>query len=461
MNVAFALINFFNTKRIGILLSCCSLVMLSSCSVSKQISRQASGILLKDPAISSGHIGISIYEPASGSYWYNYDATKYFVPASNVKLFSLYAGMKYLGDSLVGLRYVKSKYNSAPNHAFYFAEPTGDPTFLHPDFTNQPVMDFFKTDSAADYQFNYQKTAFAAFGKGWAWDDYNEGYMAERSAFPIYGNEYTFYTSGQSVLSIPPGLRVQRLTCDVVTEFDFNEKRFTIKRNQFDNGLFAQPDTNLPLFSKTEIPFITSVRHSINLLRDTVKRSRISYVANLDGEKATQVIHSQPTDSLLKPMMHRSDNFFAEQTLLMASKELLGYMDDEKIIDTILKTDLKDIPQKPKWVDGSGLSRYNLFTPQSFIYLLNKMKNEFGLERMKNILPTGGEGTLSSYYKTSAGFIFAKTGTLSNNCALSGYLVTRKNKLLVFSIICNNYMTSAASVRKAVEQFLQTILAQY
>ena len=86
-------------------------------------------------------------------------------------------------------------------------------------------------------------------------------------------------------------------------------------------------------------------------------------------------IHSQPTDSLLKPMMHRSDNFFAEQSLLMVSNKVLGVMNDEKIIDTLLKTDFKDLPQKPGWVDGSGLSRYNLFTPQDFVFIFNKMKN--------------------------------------------------------------------------------------
>ena len=172
-------------------------------------------------------------------------------------------------------------------------------------------------------------------------------------------------------------------------------------------------------------------------------------------------IHSQPSDSLFKPMMHRSDNFFAEQTLLMASNEHLGYMSDEKIIDTLLKTDLKDIPQKPKWVDGSGLSRYNLFTPQSFVYILNKTKNEFGWDRIKNILPTGGTGTLSSYYKKDSSFIYAKTGTLSNNCALSGYLITKKGKLLIFSVLANNYISGATPVRRAVEKFLLAIRENY
>ena len=50
--------------------------LLFSCSVSKQISKQANTILLNDTAISTGHIGISIYEPATNTYWYNYNATK-------------------------------------------------------------------------------------------------------------------------------------------------------------------------------------------------------------------------------------------------------------------------------------------------------------------------------------------------------------------------------------------------
>jgi D-alanyl-D-alanine carboxypeptidase/D-alanyl-D-alanine-endopeptidase (penicillin-binding protein 4) len=160
-------------------------------------------------------------------------------------------------------------------------------------------------------------------------------------------------------------------------------------------------------------------------------------------------------------MMHRSDNFFAEQSLLMASNELLGVMDDAKIIDTILKTDFKDLPQKPRWADGSGLSRYNLFTPQDFVVILTKMKNEFGIDRIKEIFPTGGEGTLSSYYKQDSTFIYAKTGTLSGVVALSGYLFTRKGKMLIFSVLVNNHNTSATAIRRAVEKFLQGVRNTY
>ena len=85
------------------------------------------------------------------------------------------------------------------------------------------------------------------------------------------------------------------------------------------------------------------------------------------------------------------------------------------------------------------------------------MKNEFGMDRMKTILPTGGEGSLSNYFESAKGFIFAKSGTLSNNSALSGFLYTQKGKLLIFSILLNHYPGKAAGARHAMEKFLLNI----
>jgi D-alanyl-D-alanine carboxypeptidase/D-alanyl-D-alanine-endopeptidase (penicillin-binding protein 4) len=123
----------FRVAKTFFILNSSFLICLYSCSVSKKISKQADSILLNDSAISKGHIGISIYEPATNSYWYNYNADKYFIPASNTKLFTLYAGMKYLGDSLVGARY----FHDANT---LYIKATGDPTFLHPDFDYQPLF---------------------------------------------------------------------------------------------------------------------------------------------------------------------------------------------------------------------------------------------------------------------------------------------------------------------------------
>ncbi len=89
------------------------------------------------------------------------------------------------------------------------------------------------------------------------------------------------------------------------------------------------------------------------------------------------------------------------------------------------------------------------------------MKNEFGIERIKEIFPTGGEGTLSSYYKKDSSFIYAKTGTLSGVVAISGFLYTSKNKLFLFSVLVNNHQASATEVRRSIERFLQGLRNKY
>jgi len=436
---------------IGKWISCIIILgAISSCSVSKQIGKQANTILLNDTAIRTGHIGISIYEPATNTYWYNYNANKYFIPASNTKLFTLYAGMKYLGDSLVGLRYNESKDT-------IIIYPNADPTLLHPDFSRQPVYDLL----ARKKYFNFHSQYFTDYlGKGWAWDDYQKDYMTQRSEFPIYGNLIRIYISNSGYKTIPGNIYVN----DKSIEKYSDSLGYTAFRDWKENRILLLPGS--PSFSKNKIlkiPIDAGLYDMPRFLMDTLHNELVFGGEDdfKNNDPGLSILHSQPSDSLFKPMMHRSDNFFAEQTLLMASNEHLGYMSDEKIIDTLLNSYLKDVPQKPRWLDGSGLSRYNLFTPQSFVYILNKTKNEFGWERLKNILPTGGTGTLSSYFKKDSGFIYAKTGTLSNNCALSGFLVTKKGKLLIFSVLANNYMTGATPVRKAVEKFLLDIREKY
>ncbi|MFI5185818.1 MAG: D-alanyl-D-alanine carboxypeptidase/D-alanyl-D-alanine-endopeptidase [Chitinophagales bacterium] len=428
-----------------------SLFIFVSCSIQKQISRSAK-LILKDSTLSTAHVGVSIFEPAANKYWYNYQGDHYFVPASNTKIPTCYAAMKYLGDSLVGIR-------KAENDSVIFFLPSGDPTLLHPDFKRQPVIDYLQRAIKIIYTTDI-KWKEEALGSGWAWNDYNDDYMAERSSLPVYGNliKWIQEKTGDEpavIFSIP----------EVNWEVDFD----TAKANSFfversiDKNNYEITEGNEKL-KEQSVPFSTNgIKTALELLSDTIHKSinlvtpEIFQSNFLHGTTPISLIHSQPTDSVLKPMMHRSDNFFAEQSLLMVSNELLGVMNDERIIDTLLKTDLKDLPQKPRWVDGSGLSRYNLFSPQDLVFILNKMKNDFGMERIKNIFPTGNEGTLSKYYVPESGSIFAKTGSLSGVVSISGFLYTKKNKLLIFSVLVNNHNGSATDVRRAVEKFIEGV----
>ncbi|MCA6466935.1 MAG: D-alanyl-D-alanine carboxypeptidase, partial [Chitinophagaceae bacterium] len=236
--------------------------------------------------------------------------------------------------------------------------------------------------------------------------------------------------------------------------------RFNITRPAGIDSFYLVPSGRN--FSGSSMPFhVSGAAQLAGILADTLHQ-KVEYASfKLERRPDVQMLYSQPTDSVLSVMMHRSDNFFAEQLLLMAGNEKIGFMNTRRIIDTLLNNEWKDIPQRPKWVDGSGLSRYNLFTPQDFVWVLRRMKDKYDWQRITHILPTGDEGTLKGLYKNYAGKIYAKTGTLSNHVALSGYLVTEKGRTLIFSVLVNAHQTSAGEIRKQIETFLTGIIDRY
>ena len=154
--------------------------LIASCSVQQRINKSAAKNVLKVPALATAHVGICIYEPATGKYWFDYQGDKYFVPASNTKIPTCYAAMKYLDDSLPGIVVTRESDK-------LLIRGTGDPTFLHSDFKNQPVLDFLQKENKEVVITNPEFKS-RSLGSGWAWNDYNEYYMAERSALPLYGN---------------------------------------------------------------------------------------------------------------------------------------------------------------------------------------------------------------------------------------------------------------------------------
>ena len=148
--------------------------------------------------------------------------------------------------------------------------------------------------------------------------------------------------------------------------------------------------------------------------------------------------------------------------MLQVGNKVANEYNVKKGIDYSLKNYLQGIPQKPRWVDGSGLSRYNLFTPESSVFLLKKMYKEIPKEKLFSYFPVGGEsGTLKKYFKNNEPFIFAKSGTLSNNYSLSGYLVTKKGTVLIFSFMNNHYQGSSVERKKEMHEYFLKLYEKY
>ena len=423
------------------------LLLLASCSLQRQIGRSAFSSILDHPALKTAHIGISVFDPDSKTFLYEHQGDKYFVPASNVKIATCYAAMNHLGDSIPGILYRQQS-------AGVLLIPTADPTFLHPDFREQKVYEWLKAMQQPLF-LNMDSWKDEPWGSGWLWNDFEEPYMAERSAMPVYGNVVRIDSNVTTVRVVPSFFTdVQRLPGD--TGYLLSVQRKLAANTFFVGG--GAPSNQVFVRS-----FHTNNGQLIyDLLSDTLKRSIQRDEKQPRSTEKFDTIFSHPTDAVLRPMMHESDNFLAEQALMMVSHKLLGEMNDARLIDSLLKTDLGALPQRPRWADGSGLSRYNLFSPRDFVWLLAQMRQQFGMQRIADIFPTGNEGTLAQYYKSDSGFIYAKTGTLSGVVALSGFLYTRKKRLLIFSILVNNHQAGPATlVRRAMESFLGQLRSRY
>jgi D-alanyl-D-alanine carboxypeptidase/D-alanyl-D-alanine-endopeptidase (penicillin-binding protein 4) len=180
---------------------------------------------------------------------------------------------------------------------------------------------------------------------------------------------------------------------------------------------------------------------------------------------STKTIYDANADTVYKHMLQPSDNFIAEQLLLVCSSSKFKAMNADSVIAYSKLHFLNDLPDEPEWIDGSGLSRYNLFTPRSVAALLCKISDQMKNDSLlHSLMPIGGiAGTIRKAYKTDEGkpFVWAKTGSLSNVYNQSGYLVTRKGKRLAFSFMNNNYTRPTGEIRDEVVRVITYIHDNY
>ena len=110
--------------------------------------------------------------------------------------------------------------------------------------------------------------------------------------------------------------------------------------------------------------------------------------------------------------------------------------------------------------DGCGLSVQDLVTPRTFTTLLAYAARQTWGDAYRASLPVGGvDGSLSGRFKqpTLDGKVFAKTGTLGEARALSGYLVAASGQTVAFSIMCTDHSPSAPADRTAMDKIVAAI----
>ncbi|RYE31213.1 MAG: peptidase S13 [Sphingobacteriaceae bacterium] len=408
-----------------------ALIFASITSCSHQITQHKISKLFNNSVINQNHFtGFALYDQDKKKMIFAENETKYFTPASNTKLFTFYTSLQILGDSIPGLRYTER------NDSLIFWG-TGDPSFLHSALKS--------TNHSYNGDF---------YGEGWPYGDYNDYYQAEINALPIEDNVAKFSVDVSGNLQVKPAYFQSKLVMDST----FQPKNYTIKRALFENK-FMYPAGTIPSKFKQEIPWKTSSDLTINLLQDTLKKP--VELVNINLPENAKTLYSIPADSVYKYMLLPSDNFIAEQLLLVCSSKLGGNLSTRATINFSKKNFLKDLPDEPQWADGSGLSRQNLFTPRTMIALLQKIQIKVNNDqKLHGLLATGGvSGTLKNAYKTDSGvpFVWGKTGSLGNVYNQSGYLLTRKGKKLLFCYMNNNFTQPTAVIRSEMARIITEI----
>ncbi|WP_223653640.1 D-alanyl-D-alanine carboxypeptidase [Hymenobacter psoromatis] len=417
-------------------------------------------------------VGVALADAVTGQPLFGYNEARYFTPASTMKLLSLAGGLALLGDSLPSLRYF-----SRGDTLFF--QGTGDPTFLHGDVPSRRAYAFLATRPEKVLAY-CDIACVPVYGPSWAWDDFGYYFQPERTAFPMYGNTVRFYAAAPLVLRHAPGAAVRVLPQSVRVlprSFALLTERaaagFRLSPDQDDEmHVYRAPLENRFTYVPTpkkwidEVPYRTSRTLLLRLLGDTLRRAIVGVGPwhPHAGRDSIRTLHGLRTDSLYRRMLRVSDNFLAEQLLLMASTRV-GYRDSlssDRIIRYLLKNQLKGLPDRPDWVDGSGLSRLNLLTPRTLTAVLVRLHQQVPEARLLSLLAAGGgQGTLRRRYfepgPPKMPWFWGKTGTLTHTCNLAGYVRCKSGRLVAVTFFNNGIPGDDQRTRNAMQWLLSEV----
>lgn len=385
--------------------------------------------------------GVMITDTRTDKTLFSHHSEKPFVPASNTKILTLYACLSTLGDSIPAFRYFTRQDT-------LFLLGTGDPTLLHPDFPESAALPLLKVAKAI--VISDQNLQQAHYGAGWSWSDYNDYYQAELSSLPVYGNVVRAALQNGTLVLRPGYFPLQ----------DSLLNTGNVLRKQWENVFYHNPAAQRNNNFRQEIPFRTGFDLTARMLTDTLKVPVIH--RHFEITEPLKTAYSHPVDTVLRKMMQQSDNLLAEQLLLLAGGTLSDTLSTAVSIRHLSRILLNDIDLPYRWRDGSGLSRYNLFSPQIMVQVLNKMYRTYPQDRLFSLMSIGGKaGTLRNKYRSDIPYVFAKTGSLSGAYNESGFLVSRSGRLLTYSVMKNNFTDTVGDNGRKTMELVDMIRGKY
>lgn len=449
--------------------------------------------------------GIQVMDLASGKILYTRNANRFFVPASNAKLFTLALALARLGpDYRFETRVLADAAPDAegrlggalrlvgggdPN---FSARPipyranakSGDPLGPMEQLADQVIAHGVKRVEGGIVG-DDTRYVWEPYPEGWAIDDAQYDYGAPVSALSFNDNAIT--------LTVRPGVRagdLAQLTLEPALEYyeidnrvrttapgiprQIHSSRIPGSRQVRLWGTIPVRDGGEELSLAVDDPAEYAARALRRALEDrgvAVEGGiQVRHRFSGDAPPANSVAgvelarrESAPLLEDLRVTAKVSQNLHAELALRAVARAGRNEGSRQAGLDEMQKflSEIGVAQDSDHFVDGSGLSRLDLVTPASVVRLLRFMYDSPQRQDWIELMPVGGQdGTLQNRMAAvpDAGRVHAKTGSLTHVSALSGYAQRRNGNWVAFSILVNNDNGQAAEVRGVIDRICTLIV---
>ncbi len=444
------------------------------------------------PEVRRGRVGIKIVSLNSGRVIFENDSDKYFMPASNMKNFTVAAALERLGPDY---RIITSVYAGAMpdatgaikgdlrifgrgdisiSTAFFGTAPADPETYFKGiDRLVERILaaGVKRVEGSIVGDESYFK-GFAIPGT-WEWDDLQWYYGAEISALPLNDNAVDLAVTpaasgGPCVVTISPANNLMQIvnlctTSGALLKRDLRIVKKLDRNNLEITGTMPAGDAGFKgsvTFTRPADLFVALLKQRLEMKGVVVTGASRVLASNIQSNNSQVEIaklESAPFSLIAAKTMKPSQNMYTEtilwtlgewarakNTVPTAADGSRESRDSSDMGIGEVRSFLTGIGVPEDGIrqyDGSGLSRHDLITPSAVVTLYSYMaKQSKNPQAWRDSLTIGGvDGTLANRFKgtAAAGNMRGKTGTIDQVSALSGYVTTAAGEQLVLSIIVN------------------------
>jgi D-alanyl-D-alanine carboxypeptidase/D-alanyl-D-alanine-endopeptidase (penicillin-binding protein 4) len=490
---------------------CASILALALTVHAASLPENIERLIAASPAARTAFWGIKIVDLATGKTLYEQNASHFFVPASNTKLFTTAMALTRLGpDFTFQTRVIADQPADAdgriagpvrlvgggdPNLSGraipYRPGPvTGDPLAALAELADQVAAGGVKRIEG-DIVGDDTWYVWQPYAPGWSVDDPRSDDGAPVSALTVNDNTFTLNVrpgaaaGDPALLTLNPPVEYYTIDNRARTVAAGSERRIHIERTPGSRdllvwGAIPVSDRGQDLALGVEDPALYAAKAFRQLLQQRGVAVMGSAVArHLYPHESASLLQAPdpPPDTGAELARHVSAPFLEDLRItdkvsqnLHAELALRAVARARRNIGSFeagreeMRTFLGEVGIEAgdySLIDGSGLSRLDLATPAAMVKLLRHMYGSPARENWISLLPVGGkDGTLGARFADgpAAGRIHAKTGSLSHVSALSGYAQRPGGRWLAFSILVNNYNGQAADIRSVMDRICTLIM---